>query len=88
MTGWEREVLLAPRTVQPAPERWAAPVPLVLVADLFEPAGVLPRPVSNPRDGAPPGTNLMWVDASTDDSLVRSLARAGHLQLATSRPTR
>ncbi|MFB4289865.1 hypothetical protein ACBI99_19650 [Nonomuraea sp. ATR24] len=69
-TAEERAVLLGPRHEPPAPARWTAPVPLVLVAAFYEPAGPLPRP------SGPAGLQV-WLDPADDWTLLTSLHTAG-----------
>lgn len=76
-TGEERELLLGPRHVPPAPSRWEAEVPLVLVDTYYQPLGEIPRPHSHPRSGGVPGSNLVWLCPADEASLVGSLAAAG-----------
>jgi hypothetical protein len=72
----ERDLLLGDRSVPPAPEVWTAPVPLVLVTSFYAPAGDLVAPVGA---GGPP--NLVWLDPTSADALLRSLSHAGAVQL-------
>ena len=72
----DREVLLGTRTQQPAVESWDAPVPLVLVASYYQPYTSLPGPVQ-----VDPG-EVIWLDPSSDEALIASLARAGVIGLA------
>lgn len=75
---WEREVLNGPRHVQPhgfesAPlfagrDVWTCPIPLVLVATGFEPYSDLPH-VEGPEDA------VWWIDPSTDESFLDTLAQ-------------
>ncbi|GAA3714823.1 hypothetical protein GCM10022224_095580 [Nonomuraea antimicrobica] len=66
----ERAVILGGRHEPPAPVRWQAPVPLVLVATYYEPHGALPRP------GGPADLQV-WLDPADDWSLLTSLHTAG-----------
>lgn len=66
----ERAVLLGGRHEPPAPARWEAPIPLVLVSAFYEPAGALPRP-SGPAD------LQVWIDPADDRTLLTSLHAAG-----------
>jgi hypothetical protein len=72
----EKELLLGDRSVPPAPDVWTAPVPLVLVTSFYAPAGDLAAPVGA---GGPP--NLVWIDPTSADTLIRSLSRAGAVRL-------
>ena len=75
-TDEQRQVLLADRRTAPVVPLWQAPVPLVLVAAFYQPAGERPRPVA-----VPPG-EIVWLDPATEESLLRSLHRAGAVVLA------
>lgn len=66
----ERAVLLGGRHEPPAPARWEAPVPLVLVAAFYEPAGPLPRPSG-------PAELQVWLDPADEWTLLTSLHAAG-----------
>ncbi|MEV1001075.1 hypothetical protein [Nonomuraea sp. NPDC050202] len=66
----ERVVLLGGRHEPPAPARWTAPVPLVLVASFYRPAGALPRPSG-------PAELQVWLDPADDWALLTSLHTAG-----------
>ncbi|GAA2213949.1 hypothetical protein GCM10009850_094130 [Nonomuraea monospora] len=66
----ERAVLLGPRHEPPAPARWTAPVPLVLVASFYAPGGALPRPSG-------PAELQVWLDPADDWTLLTSLHTAG-----------
>ncbi|MFI7642443.1 hypothetical protein [Nonomuraea sp. NPDC049400] len=72
----ERVVILGGRHEPPAPARWEAPVPLVLVSTFYEPAGVLPRP-SGPAD------LQVWLDPADDRTLLTSLHMAGVIVVGT-----
>ena len=76
-TDEERGVLLGPRDVPPAPEVWQADVPLVLVDVYYEPQGQLARPVGRPRSGGEDNSNILWLSAVDESSLLTSLAAAG-----------
>ncbi|WP_049570417.1 hypothetical protein [Nonomuraea sp. SBT364] len=69
-TEAERAVLLGPRHEPPAPARWTAPIPLVLVSTFYQPTGALPRP-SGPAD------LQIWLDPADDWTLLTSLHAAG-----------
>jgi hypothetical protein len=73
----EKDLLRGDRSVPPAPDVWTAPVPLVLVASFYAPAGDLVAPLGA---GGPP--NLVWLDPTSADALLRSLSRAGVVQLS------
>ncbi|MGN9842665.1 hypothetical protein ACTMTI_31520 [Nonomuraea sp. H19] len=72
----ERAVLLGGRHEPPAPSRWEAPVPLVLVSAFYEPAGVLPRPSG-------PAELQVWLDPADDWTLLTSLHTAGMIAVRT-----
>jgi hypothetical protein len=74
-TEEERAVLLGGRHVPPSPATWTAPVPLVLVATFYRPAGTLPRPEG-------PAELQIWLDPADDWTLLVSLHEAGVIQLA------
>jgi hypothetical protein len=74
-TEAERAVLLGGRHEPPAPARWAAPVPLVLVSTFYQPAGPLPRP-SGPEE------LQVWLDPADDWPLLTSLHLAGLITLS------
>ena len=74
---WERRVLNGPRHVQPlgfksAPlfegrDVWSCPIPLVLVA-----TGYVPYSAVEPVEG--PEKTVWWIDPSTDEAFLDSLA--------------
>ncbi|MFB4268566.1 hypothetical protein [Nonomuraea sp. GTA35] len=66
----ERAVLLGGRHEPPAPARWTAAVPLVLVASFYRPSGALPRPSG-------PAELQVWLDPADDWTLLTSLHTAG-----------
>ncbi|TDE20491.1 hypothetical protein E1295_47125 [Nonomuraea mesophila] len=70
----ERAVILGGRHEPPAPVRWEAPVPLVLVATFYEPQGPLPRPQG-------PADLQIWLDPAGDRALLTSLHAAGAITL-------
>lgn len=70
-----RRILNGGRHEQPSVATWAQPVPLVLLAHAYEPAGRIPRPQS--VDGTPP--NVVWIDPSDEETLLVSLHAAGYL---------
>lgn len=77
-TEAERAVLLGPRHEPPAPSRWEAPVPLVLISTFYEPTGPLPKP-SGPAD------LQLWLDPADDWTLLTSLHTAGLITVNRSR---
>jgi hypothetical protein len=70
----ERAVILGGPYPPPAPERWDAPVPLVLVTAFYRPAGELARPQGPPE-------LQIWLDPADDLALLTSLHRAGVIWL-------
>jgi len=68
-TSQQQEILNGPRHEPPVVAAWDCPIPLVLVATHYEPAGLCPRPRA--LDGMPP--NVIWIDPSDDLSLLGSL---------------
>ncbi|MFI7132174.1 hypothetical protein ACIBQ1_41310 [Nonomuraea sp. NPDC050153] len=72
----ERAVVLGARHEPPAPARWEAPVPLVLVSTFYEPAGALPRPSG-------PAELQVWLDPADDWTLLTSLHTAGAIFVGT-----
>lgn len=78
----EQDVLLGSREHPPAVQRWEAEVPLVLVESYYEPLGGLPRPESLPRGGGEPESNLIWIDPTSELSMLTSLSKAGLVNLA------
>jgi hypothetical protein len=67
----EHAVLLGARDRPPEVAAWQAPVPLVLVSAFYAPAGELPRPQ------AAAGSEIIWIDPRTAESLLRSLHAVG-----------
>jgi hypothetical protein len=67
----ERAVLLGARDQPPRVAAWQASVPLVLVSAFYAPTGQLPRPQ------AAEGSQIIWIDPQTAESLLRSLHAAG-----------
>lgn len=70
-------ILQGPRHEPPVVATWACPVPLILVATYYEPAGPNPRPVS--ETGMEP--NVIWVDPSDDMTFLNSLHDIGVISL-------
>lgn len=66
ITQEEKEVLLAPRHVQPAIESWACPIPLILIDSYYFPYSQTPRPYSEIDDVAMP-SNIWWLKPSASD---------------------
>jgi hypothetical protein len=79
-TPEQRAVVLGSRDVPPSPTVWAALVPLVLVTAHYAPIGPRPRPAT---DGA---GELVWLDPTTDFTLLTSLHMAGLVDLAMREP--
>lgn len=77
----KQAVLQGTRHEPPSPVSWSQPIPLVLVASFYAPAGKIPRPVR--EQGMEP--NLIWIDPSDETSLLESLHDTGYLTLNTSR---
>ena len=77
----QRALLCGDRTVPPAPARWSAPVPLVLVDCCYAPVGTPPRPLAEA-----PGT-IRWLRPSTELDYLRSLADLGVIGLTERRPS-
>ncbi|MEV0402858.1 hypothetical protein [Actinoallomurus sp. NPDC050550] len=73
-TPEERSVILSRRDVPPSPARWDAPVPLVLITSFYEPVGSLARPEG-------PADRQIWLDPSTDWTLLTSLHAAGAIHV-------
>lgn len=55
---------------------WSSPVPIVLVADYYAPYTAIPRPVADAETD-----NIVWLDASTDETFLISLASVGEIAL-------
>jgi hypothetical protein len=72
----ERTALLGARDKPPAVTSWQAPVPLVLVSAFYAPAGTLPRPE------AAKGSEIIWIDPQTAESLLTSLTAAGWITVS------
>ncbi|TDD13157.1 hypothetical protein [Nonomuraea diastatica] len=79
-TAEQRAILLGDRDQPPSPATWTAPVPLVLVTTFYAPGGALTRPAGT--DDA-----MVWLDPSTEWSLLESLAAAGWIGLARRDPS-
>jgi len=78
----EWAVLTASRATPVEWAIWTAPVPLVLPRWPYAPYTDRPAPVSQPRTGDPPGTNIWWIEAGSDETLITSLAALGVVGLA------
>ncbi len=75
-TDEERAVLGGDRASRPAPSRWAAPVPLVLVDCFYEPVTDVPKPAA-----VAPG-EILWLRTADDWEYLCSLAGLGVVMLA------
>ncbi|WP_460355642.1 hypothetical protein [Actinoallomurus acanthiterrae] len=73
-TPEQRALILGRRDVQPSPLRWDAPVPLVLITSFYEPVGSAARPEG-------PADRQIWLDPSTDWTLLTSLHAAGAIHV-------
>lgn len=76
-TPLQRDVLNGPRHEPPVVPSWDCPVPLVLIASYYAPAGGCPRPQAT--DGMP--ANVIWIDPSDDAALLTSLDEVGVITL-------
>ncbi len=85
-TAAEWAALTGTRALPLAWSTWSAPVPLVLPTWQYAPTTAVPPPVSAPRDGRPAGSNLWWIDPSSDERLIQSLAALGWVGLASADP--
>lgn len=65
----QQRILQAPRHNPPVIATWDCPIPLVLIATDYFPAGKLPAP--SVSDGMAP--NVLWLDPSDDVTLLNSL---------------
>jgi hypothetical protein len=74
-TTRQQEILTGSRYEPPVVAAWDCPVPLVLIACYYMPAGLIPPPRA--QDGMPP--NVLWIDPSDDWSLLGSLHDLGVL---------
>lgn len=70
--GWEHN---QPQD-EDQPDVWSAPVPLVLMEESYAPVGELTRPLSSEGDYKYV-SNLVWLTARDEESLLRSLATTG-----------
>lgn len=77
-----RTILTGHRHDPPSVPHWDEPVPLVLVATQYEPAGMIARP--RPVDGR--GPNVWWIDPSSDESLLRTLHEVGSIAVGEEDP--
>lgn len=73
----QQVILQGPRHEQPVVPTWSCPVPLILVASYYEPAGRNARPVRD--QGMAP--NVIWVDPSDDTTFLASLHDIGVISL-------
>ena len=72
-----KDILMASLKDPPTVPTWEYPIPLVLIKNLYQPAGqfLAPQPVA----GMAP--NIAWIDISDDLALLDSLDLIGFLQL-------
>lgn len=77
VTSVQRTILSGPRNTPVVVAHWDCPIPLVLIATDYQPAGLEPRP--RPLAGMPP--NVMWIDPSDEMSLLASLDEIGFVAL-------
>lgn len=77
LTHDQQTILQGPRHEPPVAATWSCPVPLVLVASFYAPAGDNPRPVSDA--GMEP--NVIWVNPSDDVTFLNSLHDIGVISL-------
>jgi hypothetical protein len=73
----QRDLLLGDFSRPPVLDRWDGPIPLILVTTFYTPVG---------RITAPQGRDIWWLDPGEDWELLVSLAQAGIITLASSRP--
>jgi hypothetical protein len=72
----QQAILLGTRDSPPTLTLWQAPVPLVLVSSFYAPGGLLPRPAPAP------GSEIIWINPHTSETLLESLHTAGWITLA------
>lgn len=77
LTDTQQQVLQGPRHVPPVVAIWDAPIPLILIATYYAPAGKAPRPARD--QGMEP--NVIWVDPSDDTTFIESLHDIGLVSL-------
>lgn len=75
----QQQTLSSDRSVPPNPATWDCPIPLVLIATHYQPAGPLARP--RDADGLPP--NVWWIDPSDEWTLLATLTDLGAVQVNT-----
>lgn len=73
----QQTILQGPRHEPPVVAHWSCPIPLILVATYYEPAGRNARPVR--EAGMEP--NVIWVDPSDDTTFLTSLHDIGVISL-------
>ena len=78
-------MLLGTRHVRPAPDVWRADVPLVLVDVYYEPFGDVARPTGRPRNGGEDDSNVLWLSALDELSILSSMAEAGVIRFMVAR---
>lgn len=76
----ERTILSGPRHQPPVVSTWDCPIPLILIASYYAPAGPNARPVR--AQGMAP--NVIWLDPSDDETFLRSLHDIAVISLHTS----
>lgn len=76
-TATQRKILSGTRHEPVIVAHWDCPVPLVLIATDYQPAGKAPRP--QPHAGMPP--NIIWIDPSDEWTLLESLHNVGVIAL-------
>ena len=72
-----KDILLASRKDPPTVPTWEYVIPLVLIKNLYQPAGLFIPP--HRANGMAP--NVVWIDISDDLALLDSLDLIGFLQL-------
>lgn len=68
-------VATSDRATSPSPDVWDGPFPLVLTRDRYAPHTATLPPLHDPGQ-------IIWVDASTDATLLASFHRAGNVTVA------
>ena len=77
LTNAERTILQGPRHQPPVVATWSCPIPLILIASYYAPAGPNARPVR--EAGMEP--NVIWVNPSDDYTFLTSLHDIGVISL-------
>lgn len=73
----EKTILQGPRHEPPVVAHWSCPIPLILVATFYAPAGRNARPVRD--QGMEP--NVIWIDPSDEITFLTSLHDIGVISL-------